>query len=191
MADLLGILIALDEQTITKIVSSKHDLAREGHKVSSLTISSYPAFLRLVENYVLYHTRQTGGGDLPSYMANSKGMTILNYAFQSLGGIQGAYEVCKTGLRGGVITVINTLAEALKTEEERLYIEAQLRYYCNPISFDDRVALMEQYLTRFTKNLPSGVKPRTALELAANYEDVIETHMAVIKNIRFRLGRAR
>lgn len=189
MADLTGLLEALDEQTITKLVSSKHDLAREVYKVSSLTLPSYPTFLRLVEDYVIYHTRQTGSGDLPPYMANSKGMTILNYAFQGLGGIQGAYEVCKTGLRGGVITVLNTLAEALKTEEERLYIDAQLRYYCNPLSFDDRVALMEQYLARFTRNLPSGVSPRTSLELAANYEEVIETHMAVIKNIRFRLGR--
>ena len=48
---------------------------------------------------------------------------------------------------------------------------------------------MQQYLERFARNLPADAKPRTALELAANYEEVIETHMAVIRNIRFRLAK--
>lgn len=190
MADLRGLLIALDEQTITEKVSARHDLARERYKVSSLTISSYPAFMRLITDYVTYHIRATGMGDMPSYAANSRGMTILEFAFQSLGGIAGAYEVARTGLRGGIITILNTLVEVLKREDEQFYIAAQLRSYCNFLSFNDRVSLMEQYLNRFARNLPSGVSPRTALELAANYEEVIETHMAVIRNIRFRLGRS-
>jgi len=189
MADLQGLLVALDEQTITENVTQRHDLARERYKVSSLTVSSYPVFMRLVEDYVIYHRRSTGMGDTPLYAANSEGMRILDSAFQSLGGVQGAYQIAVTGLRGGIITILNLLAEAFKKEDERFYIEAQLRYYCNFLSFDDRVALMEQYLARFSRNLPDGVKSRTALELAANYESVIETHLAVIRNIRFALGR--
>ena len=79
---------------------------------------------------------------------------------------------------------LDKLAEAIKHEEERKYIRAQLVTYCDPLDWNDRTELMKQYLKKILPHL-SGKPPYSAAELAASYERVIELQMHFLHRIRF------
>lgn len=190
MANLPEMLRLLDEVEITNRVSMRHSLARERYIVTRPTVNSYQQLDEEVTRYVQYQLRATLGNVTPQYMASSQAMDIIERAFANIGGIQGAYEIASTGIRGGLRNIIDVLYEHIKKEEEERYIEWVLRTEVDPLSFQDRASLMQAYLERVRHNLPRGIRTPTALELAGNYEAIIRMHMEVINTIRMGIRRS-
>ena len=181
----------LNEENITNEISRKHDIAREQYKVTKPTISSFNELNEEVTRFIQYQLRATQGHPaMPQYMASSQGMAVIDRTFNSIGGIEGAFEIARTGIRGGLRAVIDTLYEYLKRQEEESYIDYVLRTEVDPLSFDDRTALMQAYLNRFRHNFPQGARVPTALELAGNYAGIIRMHADLINSIRMRLRRS-
>lgn len=181
----------LDEQNITNNVGMKHDIARAQYSVIKRTVASFNEFNEEVTRFVQYELRATQGHPtMPTYMASSQGMAIVERAFHGIGGIEGAFEIARTGIRGGLRAVIDALYEYMKRQEEESYIDYVLRTEVDPLSFDDRTALMQAYLNRFRHNFPQGVRVPTALELATHYSDIIRMHTELLNSMRLRLRRA-
>ena len=191
MANLNRMLEALDEVNITNIVGFKHDMARERYIVTRRTVDSYAQLNEEMTRFVQYQLHATlGNTAVPQYMASSQAVGIIERAFTSIGGLQGAYEIASTGIRGGLRAIIDALYQAIKKEEEEAYIEYVLRTEVNPLSFEDRAQLMQAYLNRFGHNFPHGVRVPAAYELAGNYESIIRMHMEVINAIRTGIRRS-
>lgn len=190
MANLNRMLALLTEDNITNVVGMKHELARERYIVTRRTVASFQELEEEATRYTQYHlTATVGGSAIPQYMVSSQSMNSIEHAFTNLGGLSGAFEIASTGIRGGLRRIIDVLYEAMRREEERRYIEWVLRTFVDPLSFQDRTALMEQYLNRFRYNFPQGCRIPTALEMAGNYESVIMLHMEVINSIRMGIRR--
>jgi len=180
----------LDEVNITNVVGMKHDIAREQYIVTRRAVDSYAQFNEEVTRFVQYQLRATLGNiAIPQYMASSQAVDIIDRAFTSIGGLQGAYEIASTGIRCGLRAIIDTLYQAIKKEEEEAYIEYVLRTEVDPLSFEDRTRLMQMYLNRFKYNFPQGIRVPTAYELAGNYESIIRMHTEVINAIRTGIRR--
>lgn len=181
----------LNEENINNVVSIKHDLAREQYLVTKRMVASFNEFNEEVTRFVQYQLRATQGHPtMPTYMASSQGMAIVERAFHGIGGIEGAFEIARTGIRGGLRAVIDAIFTYLKREEEERYIDYVLRTEVDPLSFDDRTALMQAYLNRFRHNFPQGVRVPTAVELAANYSGIIRMHAELLNSMRLRLRRS-
>ena len=190
MANLNRMLELLDEVNITNVVGMKHDIAREQYVVTRRTVDSYAQFNEEITRFVQYQLHATlGNTAIPQYMASSQAVGIVERAFTSVGGLQGAYEIASTGIRGGLRAVIDTLYQAIKKEEEEAYVEYILRTEVDPLSFEDRAQLMQAYLSRFGHNFPQGIRVPTAYELAGNYESIIRMHTEVINAIRMGIRR--
>ena len=190
MANLNRMLELLDEVNITNVVGMKHDIAREQYVVTRRTVDSYAQFNEEITRFVQYQLHTTlGNTAVPQYMASSQAVGIIERAFTSVGGLQGAYEIASTGIRSGLRAVIDTLYQAIKKEEEEAYVEYILRTEVDPLSFEDRAQLMQAYLSRFGHNFPQGIRVPTAYELAGNYESIIRMHTEVINAIRMGIRR--
>lgn len=188
MANLNRMLELLDEVNISDVVSQKHDTARERYHLTRATVNSSAEFEEEITRFVQYQLCATrGNAAVPRYMASSEAANILQRAFANIGGVSGAYEMASRGVRGGLREVIEVLCSAIRKEEEELYIAYILRTEVDPLSFDDRVALMQAYLNRFRHNFPNSVRVPTAFELAGNYESIIRMHVEVINSIRMRI----
>lgn len=190
MANLTRMLELLDERNITNVVGMKHDIAREQYVVTRRTVGSYQEFNEEITRFIQYELRATlGSPAVPQYMASSQGIGIIERAFSNIGGLQGAFEIASTGIRGGVRTIIDALYESIKRDEEKSYIEYVLRTEVDPLSFDDRTALMQQYINRYRHNFPQGMRIPTGFELAGNYEGIVLMHVEVINAIRLGIRR--
>lgn len=191
MANLSRMLEQLDEQNISNVVGMRHDLARERYIVSRATVNSYQEFDEEITRFVQYQLNATQGNPaVPRYMASSQAVDIIERAFNSIGGLQGGYELASTGIRGGLRGVIDAIYQALKKQDEEAYIEHILRLWCDPLSFQDRTSLMQEYLNRFRHNFPQGIRVPSASELAANYQAVIRFHAELINSIRMGIRRS-
>jgi len=190
MANLNRMLELLDEVNITNVVGIKHDMARERYIVTRRMADSYAQLNEEMTRFVQYQLHATlGNTAVPQYMASSHAVDIIERAFTSIGGLQGAYEIASTGIRGGLRAIIDALYQAIKKEEEESYIEYVLRTEVDPLSFEDRTQLMQAYLNRFRYNFPYGVRVPAAYELAGNYESIIRMHTEVINAIRTGIRR--
>lgn len=190
MANLNRMLELLDEVNISNVVSQKHDSARERYHLPRNTVNSSVEFEEEITRFMQYQLCATrGNAAVPRYMASSEAADILERAFANIGGASGAYEMASRGIRGGLRAVLEVLCSAVKKEEEEAYVEYVLRTEVDPLSFDDRVELMQAYLTRYGRNFPNSVRVPTAFELAGNYESIIRMHSELINSIRMRIRR--
>lgn len=188
MANLNRMIALLDETNLSAVVGLKHDTARERYQLTRSTVASSAEFEEEITRFVQYQLCATrGNAAVPRYMASSQAAEIIERAFANIGGASGAYEIASRGIRGGLRAVIEVLCSAIKKEEEEAYIEYVLRTEVDPLSFDDRVELMQAYLTRYGRNFPNSVRVPTAFELAGNYENIIRMHIEVINSIRMRI----
>jgi len=191
MANLNRMLELLDEVNITNVVGLKHDRARERYHLTRDTVSTHAEFEEEITRFVQYQLCATrGNAAVPRYMASSIATDILNRAFTSIGGKDGAYDMAESGIRGGLRTVIDALYQAIKKEEEESYVEYVLRTEVDQLSFNDRTALMQAYLNRFRGNFPASARVPSAYELAGNYENIIRMHAEVINSIRMRIRQS-
>jgi len=188
MANLYRMLELLDEVNISNIVGQKHDAARERYHLTHGSVNSSAEFEEEVTRFVQYQLCATrGNAAVPHYMASSQAANIIERAFTNIGGTRGAYEMACRGIRGGLRAVIDVLYQAIKKEEEEAYIEYVLRTEVDPLSFEDRTALMSAYLNRFRHNFSASIRVPTAFELAGNYENILRMHVEVINSIRMRI----
>lgn len=188
MSNLIRMITLLDEVNLSNVVGLKHDTARERYHITRSTVNSSVEFEEEVTRFVEYQLCATRGNvAIPRYMASSQAANIIERAFANIGGTSGAYEMANRGIRGGLRAVIDVLYQAIKKEEEEAYIEYVLRTEVDPLSFDDRVELMQAYLTRYGRNFPNSIRIPTAFELAGNYESIIRMHVEVINSIRMRI----
>jgi hypothetical protein len=187
-ANLDKILELLDEENIAKAVSIKHDETRERYSLAKATVVNYAEFLTEIAKYYAYHFKKTiANADLPVEIASQNALEIVQQAYASQGGLEAAYRNANVGTGGGLRTVIDSIYEALKREQEEKYVNHVLTTQVNPLDWNERVALMNQYLTKFGKYLPTGTKARSAEQIANNYGELIKLHTKVVGTIRSRL----
>jgi len=191
MANLSRMLEQLDEIHLSEVVGRHHDQARERYILTRHTVGTYEEFHEEITRFVQYQLHATQGNPaVPRYIASSEAVNIIERAFTSIGGQEGAFEIARTGIRGGLRAVIDALYQAMKKQDEEAYIEYVLRTEVDPLSFEDRTSLMQAYLNRYRNNLSQNMRVPTAYELASNYEAIIRMHMEVINSIRLGIRRS-
>ncbi len=92
MANLSRMIEQLNEQNISNVVGMRHDLARERYIVTRPTVGSYQEFDEEFTRFMRYQLHATQGNPaVPQHLASSQAVSIIERAFASIGGLQGAY----------------------------------------------------------------------------------------------------
>lgn len=184
MGSLDYLLAMIDEQAIARNVSIPHDEARMRYSLRKNTVSNFDEFAGLIADYYNHHVSQCvmHGGYLSRTESAGRAKQILEQEYRRQGGtIVTAFNDAQDGTNGGLRVVLDRIAEALKTESVERYIRDAFDRYVAPNSWEQKVDIMRQFISRFGHLLSSSIRANQPERYAHNYEELIRSYVDSLK----------
>ena len=179
MTTVESLLNAIDERTIAQREAIRHDEARMSYHLQSNTVRTFEEFSRIIGDYYNHHytTCISNGGRLSGSQAEGRAKEILEQQYRKRGGdIVTVFNDCREGTNGGLRAVLDLISESIKTEGVQRYIRAAFDHYVSPASWDDKVAIMSQFIDRCGAYLSSSISRNQPERYAHNYNELIQTY---------------
>jgi len=186
------ILALLDEENTARAVAIPHAIVREQYKLQKITVQNFEEFRNEIGKYYSYQVSATIPGGkvaMSDWLAKGYAEKIVDSAFSKIGGLEGAYKMAEKGINGGLKPIIDSIYMAIVREQEENYIEDILTKCINPMSWDEKVEFMRQFLIKFGGPLSHGKPIKNPMEVAPHYKDFIKFLMEKVHTIRYKLGR--
>ncbi len=183
VANVQEILDKLHQDLIGKKIDYPHRMIRESYTLSNFLPKTKDEADSILTEYFAYHyTRSLNfNGKMPADIAYSEMRQLLE---KQKGGYVQAIKNCVTGRDGGIVEVINLIAEELRKMAVFKYINYIVGIHINKLDFDYRVKLMSQYLSQYGQHILPGEKMMSAYELAGNAEMLVKYHANIVCNFR-------
>jgi len=179
-----SLLNALDERTIARQVGIRHDEARMSYHLQSNTVATFDEFSWIIGDYYNYHytTCVSNGGRLSASEAEGRAKEIIEQQYRKRNGdTVTAFNDCHDGTNGGLRAVCDMVSESLKADGVQRYIRAVFDHYVNPASWEEKVAIMRQFLDRCGAYLSSSINLNQPERYAQNYNELIQTYTRALQ----------
>ncbi len=177
MSNVESLLNALDERTIAQQVGIPHDEARLSYHLPSNTVATFEEFSWTIRDYYNHHytTCVSHGGRLSASEAEGRAKEIIERQYQRQSGdIVSAFNDAHDGTNNGLRGVLDLISESLKADGVQRYIRAAFDRYVNPASWEEKVAIMRQFLDRYGVYLSSSISLDQPERYAQNYHELIQ-----------------
>jgi hypothetical protein len=172
---------ALSIDRIIPKVHQPHKLIREGFRVPVYAVNSYEEAVGLLSQYMKYHTqRWLGGPPLSDDIAHARVRTILDKKQGYVLSVKNAIR----GRAGGVVALVNEIAEAIEEEALEMYMRYVIDQMICLLDFEQLIILARQYLREYSHLLLPGEPLMSEYELAGNIEALVRYHNSVLQNYR-------
>lgn len=184
MGTLEDLLSMTDELAIARNVSIAHDEARMQYSLRKNTVSNYAEFAEEITDYYNHHVSRCvlHGGYLSRTEAAGRVKQALEQDYRRQGGnLMTAFNDAHDGTNGGLRVVLDRIAESLKAESVERYIREAFDRYVIPNSWEQKVDIMRQFITRFGHLLSSSIRADQPERYAFNYEELIRSYMDSLK----------
>jgi hypothetical protein len=182
-ANIQRLLELIDPSRTSVNIEQPNHLAREQYPLKKITVDDYDEFLAIAVDYYRHHIRQVMGrtniGDEEAY---GEVRRILDSGQQ--GGMQTAYASARTGMNGGMSSVLNTLRDYFIQLAEDQYFNHAFLTCVNEMDDEDVEKLMQQYIERNRGFMGQEQAEVRARQLARNAREIIRSHVAYAKRIR-------
>ena len=96
-----------------------------------------------------------------------------------------AFEMARTGVKGGLYSVLKAVARRMTNQYARSEISARIYRYWDGLTVDEQLAVSTEYLEKWGHLLPSEMTEGCAMRIRANIVKVLQEHPRVLQ----RLGR--
>jgi hypothetical protein len=184
MGSLESLLAEIDELAIARNVAIPHDEARMNFSPGRNTVGSFDEFTDIIADYYNHHFSRcvAHGGYLSRADAAGRAKEILEKEYGRQGGSTiTAYNDAHDGTNGGLRIVLDRLADQLKAESVERYIRDAFDRHVTPDSWEQKVAIMRQFLSHFAHLLPSSINTDQPERYAANYEELIRAYVEALR----------
>jgi hypothetical protein len=184
MGSLEYLLAMIDEMGIARNVSTPHDEARMHYSLRRNTVSTFEDFTGVIADYYNHHVSRcvTHGGYLSRTEAAGRAKQILEQDYRRQGGnIVTAFNDAYDGTNGGLRVVLDRIAESLKAESVERYVREAFDRYVAPNSWEQKVDIMRQFITRFGHLLSSSIRVDQPERYAQNYEELIRSYVDALR----------
>ncbi|MFH1803071.1 MAG: hypothetical protein ABH864_06530 [archaeon] len=185
---------------IGREVECVHNMIRENYRVKKYVVSSYEEFQSFVIEYYQYHygvwrntphpfpdewSRDFARGMIEKRHPDSR-LVKVGGLLEQKGGFALALKNAKTGRNGGLVGVIDLIAECLKEDAVREWVKGVFLGGVEPDNFGQRVALMTEYINHYGERILDGEHMMSPYELClpGNFEYVIESHVRLANEFR-------
>jgi len=177
------ILDLLHPDVIGRKIEYVHNRIREEWTVNIYKAGSYEEAHEYLTNYYQYHHARwmRVGVKVPDEIAYSIVREILD---KSEGGFVLNIKNALRARNGGMITLVDMIAEHFKVDNTERYIRHVIGTKCNPLDFDLKVRLAKAYLERYGQNILPGEPLMSPYELAADFESIIKAHVTLVNKYR-------
>ena len=166
MADLNQIINMLDEENIAHEVSMYHDLGRAMYITDKVIVNSTYELIEEAAKFYMHQYECATGSGIPEWYAMGLVEEILSRKFSN--GLEESFLLASRGIRGGLNSVFEVIYKELKKNHEEQYIRYVFMSNLDVLSWEDKIQLIEQYLSQFGRYLPEGAQVRSSAELANN-----------------------
>ena len=176
----------LDTDTLVEVIDRPHRLIRDGYRVPVYAVGSYEEACEILTEYYQYHFEGwlRSGTPLRADIAFANVRMILD---GHEGGWVVAVKNAIRGRRGGLIGLIDAIAEAFQKEALEKYVRYVIDTRICLLDFEQVIAFAEQYLDQYGRYLLPGEELMSKYELAANLEAIIQYHVQIMDNFRQRI----
>lgn len=184
MGSLEHLLAAIDELAIARNVATPHDEARMRYSLRANTVASFSEFTDVVADYYSYHVSQcvVHGGHVSRTEAAGRAKEILEQEYRRRGGdLNTAYNDAHDGTNGGLRVILDTIAEKLKAESVERYIREAFDRYVEPVSWDQKVDIIRQFINRFGFSLSSSIRSDQPERYAQDYRGLIRQYVEALR----------
>lgn len=103
-------------------------------------------------------------------------------------GITAAMDICLSGAEGGLYAVLKTIAFQLIKNYSNTEITAKVVKFWESLSVEQRFAVIDEYLRKYGRLLPSELKESNAARFRSNFIKVLIEHPYIISELR-KIGR--
>lgn len=144
----------------------------------------FTMFFRHIENYVLrIYTFRSPDPDID--WGRCCRLLIKKYG---INGEKAAFEIIRTGTQGGLYKVLKEVAGQMIEEYAGNEILARISHFWNALSTDEQIAVIEEYIDKYSHLLPSELTEGSAARIKINFPKVLNEHPRLIKRMR-NIGR--
>jgi hypothetical protein len=184
MPSINNLLSAISERTIAQRIAIPHDEARIGFALRSNTVKDFDDFSRIIGEYYTYHfTRCVAqGGTMSAAEASGRAKEILDHEYHRMNGdINTAFNDAHDGTNGGLRSILDRIADALKAESIERYMRDVFDREVAPNSWEGKVEIIRQFFERCGMDLSSSVQTDQPERYAQNYKDLIRTYVQALQ----------
>jgi hypothetical protein len=185
MGVLNNMISELDERTIAERVDRKHDDAREQYPYHNISISGTIELENDLGRYYAYHYERcvAPGAQMPPAEAIGRAKHIIESAYRRRGQTYlNALADGKDCRNGGVRALRDHIYEALKEECRENYVDDVFARYCCIDDWDQRLAVMKEFLAHYGHMLPPSLRSQPAERFATTeYKTLIRAYVDALK----------
>ena len=177
------ILNMLHVDAISRNIESRHKSIREAYRVPRYVPRDEDDCFDILVKYYQYHFSKSLGGGVPP--ARDMALFQVRQVLDKHGGGYGmAVKNALRGRGGGLIGLIDNVADAMEEQAVEQYFTAVLTRYASVLDFDYRVMLATQVLQQYGRHMLPGEHLPSPYELAARIDSFIKYLVKVSNSLR-------
>ena len=177
----------LDPRTIAQRVDLPHQEAQLRYHLTQPTVDSFTEFKRIIGDFYAHQFSAciSNGGRPSREYAEGQAETILEREYRRRNSdIVGAYRDAQLAMNGGMSKILQTLAEGIKYEAVQLYTRDVFERYAEPSSWDEKVAIVRQFIAEQSVRLGEDIDPTTPERYAANFQPLIQSFVDAMRHTK-------
>jgi len=167
------------------------DAARAAFIMDGVTVESHEAFHDTLSAFylaLLRHTQVVSAGCGAEAVAG-EAWALLERAFASRGGTDGAWAQARFGIRGGLRLVLDVLTEQYKIEQQGKHVSRVLKEAIDPLDWERKVAFMAALLERIGPQLPPDIRGQPVERYARYCETIAQGYVQSLDRVKELLRR--
>lgn len=177
----------IDPVNIYDVVSSSVDAALNSFTIPKGIIDDWneyenilAKFYRHAENIILNLHDFSPTND--SY-ALTASIRLLNKEYGE-SGEKAAFELVRTGQRGGIYYVLKKVGKQLIHEYVDRWVSTKIYAFWSSLSNEEKIEAVDEYILKHGQLLPSELTEGYAVRIRMNFPKVLEEHPRLMRNIR-------
>jgi hypothetical protein len=175
---------ALDPQTFAQRHGNRVIMARENYPLAGNTIENYRELVGVAIDFLNFLKKNSEGHNVDLSYNMALGEVVRLLRVESL---EPFYDSCIRGLDGGVSGLLNKITEAYMREKEQGYVNAVIaRTISDPLSYEEILGLMQEYVDKFGQFLPFQI--RNINLLVHDWRQILLSHAKVLSSVRSKIG---
>ncbi len=178
-----SLLASLDARVIAQRVGNQHDEARIKFQWDRNTVRDSHEFKEAISRYYIHHLKALGRIDfMPDYLAFALALKALESHLDSgPNSLSVLFRDAHDGTNGGLKAVLDRIANALKVEEIEGHIQDQFRRYADPMSWEDQLELVRQFIRACGPTRLPGIALDKPEQYINNYRQLIRAYVETIQ----------
>jgi len=181
------LLESIDPSRTLDIVSADVDQAVNSFTIGRITIEDWNEYKKFLADFCQYveTTVFRIGNSVPEYREFywSRCVNIINNEFGS-SGFKTAFEMVRTGKEGGLYRILKIIADQMAEKYAQNEISARISDYWNRLTVDEKLAAVDEYLSKSGHMLPMEFTDGSAVRLKVHFTKVLNEHPKMIRRMR-------